>query len=266
VININKDRLTNFKSYKNPFPLLIFENFLTENEAKEAVKIIKSQNFDEEVNSGRKNIRKGSKNFNKILDDNNVLSKIYSFFNQKDVYEDLLLKLEKVSLLSENNYFITNKPNKFKANFYAYKRSVHKNNLLKKLLNFVQNKFNYGENFKNNFFFEINYAMAKKGYKLKLHRDKDNRLIVFLLYLNKLDEAGGNFEIYSQKQISKNFKNTYEYILDKKIKPSPGKLIAFLSNPISYHNVDELLDPNSERYFCYGGYTSLNNIIWKKKE
>ena len=42
--------------------------------------------------------------------------------------------------------------------------------------------------------------MAKKGYKLKTHKDKDNRMVVFLLYLNKLDETGGSFEIYSKRR------------------------------------------------------------------
>ena len=101
--------------------------------------------------------------------------------------------------------------------------------------------------------------MAKKGYKLKTHKDKDNRMVVFLLYLNKLDETGGSFEIYSKEGgvSNKNFK------LEKQFQPEAGKLLVFLSNPLSYHNVSEILKSESKRFFCYGGYTSLNNIIWK---
>ena len=51
--------------------------------------------------------------------------------------------------------------------------------------------------------------------------------------------------------------------VDRKIRPEAGKLIVFLSNPISYHNVEEIKNDVS-RCFCYGSFTSNKNIIWKK--
>ena len=52
-------------------------------------------------------------------------------------------------------------------------------------------------------------------------------------------------------------------VLTEKIRPEAGKLIVFLSNPISYHNVEEIKNDVS-RCFCYGSFTSNKNIIWKK--
>ena len=263
---ISKNRFSKFEIYNDPFPLIVFDNFLNKDEADSAVEIIKNNNFDELVNDGRKNIRKGTKNFNAIIKKKNILTEIYNFFNQKETYQELLLRLEEVSKMSKKKFIIKNKPQNFKNEFFEYKRSIHQNNILKRLLNFINKKIYKNDKDKNSLYFEINYSMAKKGYKLKLHKDKDNRLIVFLLYLNKLDEKGGSFEIYSENKLFGDAKNNTEYKLEKKFSPSPGKLITFLSNPVSYHNVDELIDPTTKRFFCYGGYTSLNNIVWEKKD
>ena len=103
----------------------------------------------------------------------------------------------------------------------------------------------------------MNYSLAFKGYKLKTHTDKNSRLIVFLLYLNELNDDGGHLEIYS-----KNPNVNDQFKLEKKFKPMGGKLIVFLSSPESFHNVSKIEKPNTERYFCYGGYTSMNQVNW----
>ena len=64
---ISKNRFSKFEIYNDPFPLIVFDNFLNKDEADSAVEIIKNNNFDELVNDGRKNIRKGTKNFNAII-------------------------------------------------------------------------------------------------------------------------------------------------------------------------------------------------------
>ena len=46
--------------------------------------------------------------------------------------------------------------------------------------------------------------------------------------------------------------------------PPGGKLIAFLSNPVSFHNVQEIKTDTAVRKFIYGSYTSNNNITWIK--
>ena len=176
---IKLDRLINYNYHQEPFPVIVFENFLNETEANEAINFIENQSFDETVNEGRNNIRKGTKNFTNTVKKENILSEIYNFFNNKAVFENLLAKLEKVSKLSKNNYVIHNKPNYFRKDFYEYKRSVHKNNFIKKISNFITKKI-FKNFLDNSFYFEMNFSMAKKGYKLKTHRDKDNRMIVFL--------------------------------------------------------------------------------------
>ena len=122
---IDKNRLSNYNYYQEPFPILIFKNFLNESEAKQAINCIENQEFDETVNEGRNNIRKGTKSFQNTIEKKNILSMIYSFFNNEEVFEDLLKKLQEVSELSKNNYKIHNKPTNFKKDFYEYKRSVH---------------------------------------------------------------------------------------------------------------------------------------------
>ena len=259
---IKSDRLINYSYYHEPFPIIVFENFLNQVEAEEAINCIDNERFDEIVNDGRKNIRKGTETFKNTIRKQNILSEIYNFFNNKDVFENLFLKLEKVSKLSKNNFVIDKMPNNFKKDFYEYKKSIHNKKFLKKFLNFANKKL-FKNLFYNSFYFEINYSMAKKGYKLKTHKDKENRMVVFLLYLNKLNEEGGSFEVYS-KNLHQNSNIKNDFILEKKFKPEAGKLIVFLSNPLSYHNVSEILNLDSKRYFCYGGYTSLNNVNWEK--
>ena len=253
---IDLKRLVDYDYYSEPFPILVFENFLNQKEAEDAINSINNEKFDEKVNEGRNNIRKGTKSFENTIKNKNILSELYSFFNNKEVFENLLLKLEKVSKSSKNDFKINNKPNHFKNNFYEYKKKVHNKNFFKKILNYVNKKIFKNYNY-NSFYFEINFSMAEKGYKLKTHRDKESRMVVFLLYLNKLNEEGGSFEVYSKK-------NDDNFVLERKFNPESGKLIVFLSNPLSYHNVEEITDAKSKRFFCYGGYTSLNNIIWKK--
>jgi Rps23 Pro-64 3,4-dihydroxylase Tpa1-like proline 4-hydroxylase len=107
----------------------------------------------------------------------------------------------------------------------------------------------------------MNYSIATRGYNLPTHTDKKTRILVFLLYLNDLNEnSGGALEIYSK--IDKKTNSTdKKFFLENKFQPKKGKLIVFLSNPVSYHNVGNILD-ESKRYFCYGSYTSNNNLTW----
>ena len=210
------------------------------------------------VNEGRKNIRMGTKKFKKLTDEENILSDLYHFFNNKDIYEDLLNKLEVISEKSKKNFVIKNKPEIFKKNYYEYKRSIHSENLIKKISNYLYIKFLKKFNFfKNSLYLEMNYSFAFKGYGLKTHTDKNSRLVVFLLYLNELNNDGGHLEMYS-----KNSYTNEKFKLEKKFKPEGGKLIVFLSNPESFHNVSKIEKSETERYFCYGGYTSLNQINW----
>lgn len=108
------------------------------------------------------------------------------------------------------------------------------------------------------------YSKAGNGYSREIHRDSDNRLIVFILYLNapsKTDgHEGGDFDIYKitngEKNIAQPERKNCEKI--KNIKPEPGKLIVFLNESESFHGVDEMKNHSDYRYFIYGSFTLLN--------
>ena len=131
MIEIN--RLANFESYNDPFPVIVIDDFLNNNEAQEATNLLKQNKFDEVVNEGRKNIRMGTEKFKKVTAEENILSNLYHFFNNKDVYENLLNKLELISKKSKKNFVIENKPEIFKKNYYEYKRLINNENLIKKI-------------------------------------------------------------------------------------------------------------------------------------
>ena len=48
---------------------------------------------------------------------------------------------------------------------------------------------------------DVDFSRSKKGYFRKAHRDRDTRIISFLLYLNTIDKKlGGEFEVYKTKE------------------------------------------------------------------
>ncbi len=108
------------------------------------------------------------------------------------------------------------------------------------------------------------YSKAGNGYSREIHRDSDNRLIVFILYLNAPSKSdnhqGGDFDIYKlingKKNIAQPEKENCEKI--ENIKPEAGKLIVFLNESESFHGVEEMKNHSDYRYFIYGSFTLLN--------
>ena len=108
------------------------------------------------------------------------------------------------------------------------------------------------------------YSKAGNGYSREIHRDSDNRLIVFILYLNAPSKSdnhvGGDFDIYKlingEKNIAQPDRKNCEKI--ENIKPEPGKLIVFLNESESFHGVEEMKNHSDYRYFIYGSFTLLN--------
>tara|TARA_B110000971_G_scaffold197116_1_gene212751 strand:- start:499 stop:1284 length:786 start_codon:yes stop_codon:yes gene_type:complete len=259
---LSLNRFNKADELADPFPLLIIDNFLNKDETKNAISFLNTSSFDETVNEGRKNIRMGTKNFDHVTKNEGILSDIHDFFNKKKTYDFLYEKLLNISKYSKNKSIADQIPANFEKEYYEYKREIHKSNYKKRFSNFLNTKIPLIEKLRKKFFFlEMNYAIATKGYKLPTHTDKKTRIIVFLLYLNDLNEdSGGALEVYS-KINSKSKDMNEKFFLEKKFQPESGKLIIFLSNPISYHNVGNIFD-ESKRYFCYGSYTSNKDIIW----
>lgn len=109
----------------------------------------------------------------------------------------------------------------------------------------------------------FDYSKAGNGYSREIHRDSDNRLVVFILYLNSPSKTdnykGGNFDIYKLikgKNVPFPDKNNCKKI--KSIKPKPGQLIIFLNDNNSFHGVEKMKNHSQLRDFIYGGFTLLN--------
>ena len=122
----------------------------------------------------------------------------------------------------------------------------------------------------NNYFskkkkLELLYGLSKAGnnYKQAIHRDSDSRLIIFLIYLNDIDEKaiGGNLDLYRKigeiSDIEKPNINSLEKITS--IKPKEGRLVIFKNEDYAYHGVNMMKNFSNHRYFIYGSFTLLND-------
>ena len=71
------ERLNNKIEITDPFPLIIYNDFLKDSENDEIYSAIKSnEEFDTEKFGGRKQLRMGSKNFQNLLEKNICLNKL----------------------------------------------------------------------------------------------------------------------------------------------------------------------------------------------
>jgi hypothetical protein len=106
----------------------------------------------------------------------------------------------------------------------------------------------------------FDYSVAKIGYSREVHRDSDARVIVFLLYLNDLEDyvEGGSLKIHDSKVEQKKFAprpgDENVYIVNE-FKPKVGRLVMFLNTANSYHSVEKMTNSEHGRHFLYGAYT-----------
>jgi Rps23 Pro-64 3,4-dihydroxylase Tpa1-like proline 4-hydroxylase len=239
----------------DPFPLIIYDNFLTNVDNEEIYNgILKFKNFDRNKWGGRKQIRKESNNFNLLLKYNKIIDNLYNYFNSEDTFIFFLHQFKKLSLESKYNFEFDNK-------FLNYDKE-YKHNTFNNLI-----KFFFPE--KKTSYLEMDFSQAEQGYFREPHHDKKTRLINFLIYFNDLEESdGGSLDIYEYKSIPDNFKTQPdEKLLIKKQSfiPKRKQLIIFLSNPISIHGVNKILS-DKKRIFAYGSYTLNKNVSWKLKD
>ena len=82
------NRLKDPEFIKSPFPILCFDDFLTNDENNEIYNsILKEDSFDENKWSGRKQIRNGSENYMRLLSQNKIIENLYMFFNDKEIFK-----------------------------------------------------------------------------------------------------------------------------------------------------------------------------------
>ena len=156
--------------------------------------------------------------FKKILANNSSIQEFYNKLNNKFFFTKLIdyfnRKYNKQLSLYKKMNFIP-RPYKYFVNY----------NTTKKLSRYRL----YSKLFKKNFHLSFDISKSGKNYYRELHRDTNNRYIVFLYYLNTLDQNAGGELVFRSNNLK-----------DKIIKTKENKLICFISNNSSHHMVNQI--------------------------
>ena len=243
----------------------------------EACNIYNPSRNKNEIHGGRQFLSSTGLEFNNLLKNSKDWENLENKINSLEFLNFCLKKLD----LTENkfslvNFFKCRNLNRFQK-FYKKFNSTNVGSISTKNL-FIYSAMRFYRDIlrkiKFSKIFNINksavellfdYSKAGNGYSRKIHRDSDNRLIVFLIYLNspsiKNDHEGGDLDIYrlanGDKDTAFPDKKNCEKI--KSIKPEAGKLVVFLNNNESFHGVEEMKNHSDIRHFIYGGFTLLNS-------
>lgn len=257
---------------------IVIDNFLSSKDCEKL--IIDANTFTQNIDffkyhGNREDITSSSLAYNKLLQESLNWKNLANKLNSEEFFKTCFVKLN-----VDNSKFLLR--NFFNADSLTPREKVYKN-ISSKKLNLVSTKslikytsfrvfrdllrkikfskfLNYN---KKPLELLYNFAKAGNGYKREIHRDSDSRLIVFVLYLNKLSEngEGGTFDIYrlikKDNNLAQPDHNSCEKI--QSIKPEIGKLVMFLNQDESYHAVTEMKNFDGCRYFIYGSFTLLNH-------
>lgn len=243
-----------------PYPIGYIDNFLSLEECKKLFKEINLfKNYDDLVMNGRMRVNKGSEKFKNYLAKSPNLSDLYERLNNRNFYISMKNKLESIrpaySWLTKLDKFDFSKNNYGEQSFNLFK-IIRKSSFVSKFFNKTIN-------------LDIDFSKSKKGYFRQAHRDRDTRVISFLIYLNSIDESlGGAFEVYksklSEQKLLKRFPESKDVELIEKFSPKAGQIFLFSSTPDSYHGVSKFTSDNQERVFIYGSYSLDRKVIWEK--
>ena len=234
------------------------DNFINKKDCEKIIKKIdKFKKYDDLVMNGRKRINKGSQNFKNYLKESKTSSNFFKRINNLKFYKKIKFKI-----FSENRKQLWKtdlKHLKFsKVVFGAQKGSK-----------VTKNKTNLK---KNIIYLDLDFSVSEKGYFRGPHRDRDSRVLNFLIYLNELKKKdGGVLSFYKVKN-----KNNYNYprfpkqkevFVSDKIISKQGVGAFFLSTPDSYHAVSKFYGKvNKKRYFIYGSYSLNKPVRWLKNK
>ena len=251
----------NFKKIKksySPWTFAIVDNFLNPNEILKIKKeILNYKSFDDKVMVNRTRINKGSKNFNRIIQDSKNIKKFYNKINSINFYKKIRSLFDDKKL----HWFPETQFSAYSKSFYGEQRFSLKEKIIKKL--------SFFDMIKTSMNLDIDFSISEKGYYRSPHRDRDTRVISFLLYLNTIDKNhGGSLEIHESKKIKSQqdnyarFPNKNDLKKVKKIQAKAGRLIVFFSSPDSYHAAEEIKKDKIKRVFIYGSYSLNKKVTW----
>ena len=252
---------------KDPFPYIIFDNFLDKHEIEELENCISHEIFSEVSDDKfRHNINYSHPYFKKIKKKNLILKKFCKKIIKKKSFEFLLNIFNRD--LREENFF----SNLEKYHIYAGKNFNPKNLNYYDLFIFkIFNKF-----FKvKNFIFkllkipsvriDLEFAESWSGYNLPAHKDQVNKVFVGLLYLNTMKNENDKFisnlnlfKRHDQKKKKISVKPSEEEIYKySEVNVIKNKCIIFLNTPYAYHSVEEFTS-KTPRKFVYFSYAISN--------
>jgi Rps23 Pro-64 3,4-dihydroxylase Tpa1-like proline 4-hydroxylase len=235
------------------FPGVVVEKFLNKNFCnKIIVELDRFNNFDDFVMSGRNRINKGSNNFQKFLENSKFAKNLFKKFNKKKTFQNIEKSLSKVD--------------DFNFNYNVKNYSFSKTNYgLQKGTRLVKKNYNSKKNIIN---LDVDFSVSEKGYCRGPHKDRESRILNFLIYLNSIPKKeGGSLVLYKPK---KNYSKLSRFPLNSNLSkletvtPVTGRAIFFKSTPFSYHAVKKFLPSKKrKRYFIYGSFSLNKKVSWQ---
>ena len=174
----------------------------------------------------------------------------------------MFLKMYNLFNLEDSNWKVYEKLEYFSKNYFGKQKDDFYENLIKFLTsqNILKTRVNL----------DIDFSVSGKGYNRGPHRDRETRVLNFLIYLNNFNkEDGGDFQIFDYESKKSNNQFDYPRFPNKdlvtssySVQPKKGKLVVFLSTPNSYHAAGEFLASDRKRVFIYGSYSLNKKVKW----
>ena len=282
---------------KEPFPLMICDNFINEKECKSLIKEAKSLSImpNYKVMGGRYIIPWHSNIFSQLTKDSLVWRKFRQSM-PKEVF-DIFSRFSN-KLMDHNSFYkkyMKSKKFYFVDSIYSLSKKILNKNLYhsyKKglempirmmpyyllifyiLFGFLDSNFRKIKSFFDLLIGKIpliplfDYSISFEGYTREIHRDTDSRVFVCLLYLNELEgkkneDLGGSLEIFEKINDEKYFvpqpvSNQMRKIAN--IEPKAGRLVVFFNQSNSYHAVSKMKYQKKGRHIIYGGFSLQSSL------
>ena len=253
----------NFKKkqiFYNPWPFIVIDDFLEKKEILNIKReILNQKKYDDKVMTNRKRINKGSENFQYLTIKSVAVKKFYNQINNEKFYKKIrnFFNDSKLSWIPNEKFSV------FSKDFFGEQKFSFKEKIIKGLsfFNLIKTSMNL----------DIDFSVSEKGYHRPAHRDRDTRVINFLIYLNSFNKKhGGTLEIHKSKyKMDKQdhysrFPRKNHTSLVKKIPAKAGRMVIFLSTPDSYHAAEKIYKDKLKRIFIYGSFSLNKKVLWKK--
>ena len=251
----------------------ILENFLDKEFCKKLIEDAQNYSKDDHIPvlNNRLILPCSSSSFLKLIKKSKNWHKLHEQLNS----QNFLIKLLNFLNIKNQNFYVTNFFFDRNPNFFLKKyKDINSKKianvgtisllyyLFYKFYRFIKRKLKYSFTNKNYVELLYDYSMSPNGYYREIHRDSDARTIVFLIYLNEMDENGSGGELNLYNYLKKNEKipsqpNPADCKLIESISPKTGTLVTFLNSHDSLHSVSKMDNYNGYRFFLYGSFTLL---------